>query len=175
MSVLVLINGLPGSGKSTLAREFARRHPGAVALDIDVLRSMIGGWRRDPEAAGRQARSMALAVAGDQLAAGHPVLVPQLLARAGFIDRLAALAAAAEVRFVETVIDAPLPLCRRRFSERAASPAGPAEAEAQVWLAPDDDAGWAELQQRLAQLAARRRGTIRLPVTAALEALEAAV
>lgn len=173
--VLVLINGLPGSGKSTLAREYADRHPSAVALDIDVLRTMIGGWRADREAAGLQARAMALAVAADQLAAGRTVLVPQLLARPGFIDQLAALADSRGARWVETVIDAPPALCRKRYGERTARAVAQADADGPVWLATDDDAGWAEIALRLTELLAQRPGTLRLPAAGPLDRLERAL
>ena len=42
MPHLVLINGAPASGKSTLARMYADEHPLTLALDIDVLRAMLG-------------------------------------------------------------------------------------------------------------------------------------
>ena len=49
---LVLLNGPPGSGKSTLARRYADNHPPALALDVDWIRAMIGGWRTSPGEAG---------------------------------------------------------------------------------------------------------------------------
>ena len=45
---MVLINGAPGSGKSTLARRYVEEHPLALALDIDVVRGMLGGWLDHP-------------------------------------------------------------------------------------------------------------------------------
>lgn len=45
---LVLINGAPGSGKSTLARWYVEDHPLVLALDIDVVRAMLGGWLDSP-------------------------------------------------------------------------------------------------------------------------------
>jgi chloramphenicol 3-O-phosphotransferase len=41
---LVLLNGAPSTGKSTLARLYAERHPLTLALDLDLLRAMLGGW-----------------------------------------------------------------------------------------------------------------------------------
>jgi predicted kinase len=48
MARLVLINGAPGSGKSTLARMYVDQHPLVLALDIDVVRAMLGRWLDDP-------------------------------------------------------------------------------------------------------------------------------
>ena len=50
MTRLILLNGPPGVGKSTLASRYAAQHPGALRCDIDVLRTMIGGWEDDYQA-----------------------------------------------------------------------------------------------------------------------------
>ena len=42
---LVLLNGPPGIGKSTLSRRYVEAHPGTLDLDVDRLRSFVGGWR----------------------------------------------------------------------------------------------------------------------------------
>ncbi|HWC24091.1 MAG TPA: AAA family ATPase [Flexivirga sp.] len=56
---LILLNGLPGVGKSTLAREYVAARPGTLNLDIDVLRSMLGGpWEETAELG----RSLALRI-----------------------------------------------------------------------------------------------------------------
>ena len=57
VSRLVLLNGAPGSGKSTLARLYAERHPLTLALDLDLLRSMLGSWLDEPTEAGLITRS----------------------------------------------------------------------------------------------------------------------
>lgn len=44
MARLVLINGAPGSGKSTLTQMYAETHSLTLALDIDVVRAMLGCW-----------------------------------------------------------------------------------------------------------------------------------
>ena len=49
---LILVNGPPGSGKSTLARHYADALPPALALDVDRVRAMVGGWRSSPGDAG---------------------------------------------------------------------------------------------------------------------------
>jgi predicted kinase len=44
MARLIHLNGRPGVGKSTVARLYAAEHPGTL-LDVDLVVSMIGGWR----------------------------------------------------------------------------------------------------------------------------------
>jgi predicted kinase len=122
MAVLVLLNGVPASGKSTIAHAWAERHADAlpVALDIDVVRAMIGGWQHEPNAAGHAARAMAVAAARAHLASGRDVVVPQYLRRPELIEELAALAAEVGADFVECVVHAEPDLADRRFHEREA-------------------------------------------------------
>jgi hypothetical protein len=42
---LIHLNGPPGIGKSALAELYVDDHPGVLNLDIDLLRTLIGGWR----------------------------------------------------------------------------------------------------------------------------------
>jgi len=72
----VLINGAPASGKSKLAQMYIDEHPLTLAIDIDVVRSMLGRWLDHPIEAGLTARRMALEMARVQLSAGRDVLVP---------------------------------------------------------------------------------------------------
>ena len=60
MPTLIHLNGASGAGKSTLARRYAEEHPGVLALDIDRVVAMIGGWQVDFVAALRPARDLAL-------------------------------------------------------------------------------------------------------------------
>jgi adenylate kinase family enzyme len=53
VSRLIHLNGPPGIGKSTLARRYVADHPGVLNCDIDVLRSLIGGWESGFAEAGR--------------------------------------------------------------------------------------------------------------------------
>lgn len=81
---LILLNGLPGVGKSTLAREFVASRPGTLNLDIDVLRTMLGGpWEETAELG----RSLALQIIATHLDSGHDVVVPQLVANPGQLRR----------------------------------------------------------------------------------------
>jgi len=59
VSRLIHLNGPPGIGKSTLARRYAAEHPGVLNCDIDVLRTLIGGWDTDFGRAGALIRPAA--------------------------------------------------------------------------------------------------------------------
>ena len=47
MAGLIHLNGPSRVGKSTLARRYADEHQGTLALDLDVLAGLIGGWREN--------------------------------------------------------------------------------------------------------------------------------
>lgn len=118
--VLILLNGAPASGKSTLARAWAERHGAELplAIDVDVVRSMLGGWQAEPVAAGLAARALSLAAIRTQLAAGRDVVVPQYLRRPEFIDQLREAAGASA--FLECVLVVDAPEAARRFEGRHA-------------------------------------------------------
>jgi predicted kinase len=119
---LILLNGPPGCGKSTLATRFADDHPLTLNLDIDRVRDLVGSWRDHPHAAGRLARTAAVAAARAHLAAGHDVVVPQYLGRLDFVTQLAELAESAGADFVELMLWDSKENALRRFAARAASP-----------------------------------------------------
>lgn len=104
MTRLIVLNGPPAAGKSTMARMYVADHPLALALDVDLVRAQLGAWRTDPQAAGLAARRLAVVMAREHLRAGHDVVVPQLVARPGFLDQLAALAAETGARYDELVL-----------------------------------------------------------------------
>jgi predicted kinase len=79
VSRLIHLNGPPGIGKSTLARRYVADHPGVLNCDIDVLRTLIGGWESDFGGAGTLIRPAALALIETYLANGHDVVLPQML------------------------------------------------------------------------------------------------
>lgn len=124
-----MINGPPGCGKSTLARRYADEHSLALNLDIDRLRSSIGRWRDDPLTSGLLARAIALAAARVHLAAGHDVVIPQCMSRAGFLEQLEDLARDADASFCEIILLDSKENALRRFAERG-SQADPQAREA---------------------------------------------
>jgi predicted kinase len=78
---LIHLNGPPGIGKSTLARRYVDLHPGVMNCDVDVLRTLIGGWQQDFGGAGALIRPAALALISAYLGNGHDVVLPQMLVR----------------------------------------------------------------------------------------------
>ncbi|WP_328612299.1 AAA family ATPase [Amycolatopsis sp. NBC_00345] len=128
----MVLNGPPAVGKSTLAGRYADEHRPALALDIDKVRALIGGWREDPSGAGLAARELAVAAARAHLEAGHDVVVPQLLGRVEFLDRLEVLAQETGAAFHEIVLWDTKDEILRRFAERPPRPEHADTAPAEV-------------------------------------------
>ncbi len=126
---MVLLNGPPVCGKSTLARMYVADHPFALNLDVDRVRGMLGRWREDPQTAGLLARAIALAAARTHLSAGHDVVIPQLLAKAMFLDEVEQLANEIGTDFHEVVLMGSKRQALRRFVERSRAAATPAHVE----------------------------------------------
>ncbi|CAN5143885.1 hypothetical protein BH09ACT12_BH09ACT12_08150 [soil metagenome] len=125
MPRLIHLNGSPGIGKSTLARRYAADHPGVLNCDIDVLRTMIGGWDADFEAAGGLIRSPALAFIEAYLRGGHDVVLPQMLARVTELERFEAAARQAGAEFVTVLLVDDEASAVARFHARGAGDADP--------------------------------------------------
>ena len=104
MSRLIHLNGPPGIGKSTLARRYADAHPGVLNCDVDVLRTLIGGWQADFAGAGALIRPAALAMIEAYLRSGHDVVFPQLLGDLDELVRFEQCATDAGAQFVERVL-----------------------------------------------------------------------
>lgn len=118
MSRLIHLNGPPGIGKSTLARRYVADHPGVLNCDIDVLRTLIGGWESDFGVAGALIRPAALAMIEAYLVSGHDVVLPQLLIDPGELARFDAAAVGAGAQFVERFIMDEAPAAVARFHRR---------------------------------------------------------
>jgi predicted ABC-type ATPase len=168
---LILINGVPASGKSTLARAWCERHAPELplAIDIDTIRSMLGGWRDAVVDAGLAARDIAVAGIEVHLRSGRDVVVAQYLRRSEFIDRLESAAAACGAIFVETALEIDAADAQSRFRERAAA-GGTHDRHGEL------DAGMVAVVQDFEVFLSARPRVIRLAAgDLALDSLEAAV
>ena len=140
---LLHLNGPPGIRKSTLARRWAAEHPGTLCCDVDVLRTMIGGWEDDFAAAGGRIRSAALAFIGAYLADGQDVVLPQMLARVSELERFEAAATGVGAEFVTVMLHDQEDSAVARFHARGAVDADPWHDEVRriVLAEGGDDAG----------------------------------
>lgn len=115
---LLHLNGPPGVGKSTMAARYAADHPGTLCLEIDALRTFVGGWQEDFAGAGALVRTAALAMITAYLAGGHDVVLPQLVADPVELARFERAATDGGGELVELMLWAELSESLRRFRER---------------------------------------------------------
>ena len=115
----IIINGLPGSGKSTVAGRLVASRPGWFLLDVDVLRTSIGGWSLDFEEAGRIIRPIAHAIVTAVVASGGVVVVPQLFYEVDDFLGFARKAHDAGGEVLHVVLEVPPAECWRRLDARA--------------------------------------------------------
>lgn len=121
MPTLIHLNGPPGVGKSTVAKRYVGEHPGTLLADIDVLRTLIGGWRDDFEGAGQLVRPIAHAMIGTHLSGGHDVVMPQFLSDADEVEEFERTAASVGARFIEIALMADVEVVVQRFGGRRTS------------------------------------------------------
>ncbi len=121
MSRLIHLNGPPGIGKSTLARRYVEAHPGVLNCDVDVLRTLIGGWENDFARAGALIRPAAQAMIEAYLANGNDVVFPQMLVDPSELARFEQCATKVGAQFVERVLMDTPALSVARFHRRGES------------------------------------------------------
>jgi predicted kinase len=114
----IVINGLPGSGKSTIARRLVAGRPGWFLLDVDVLRTFVGGWSLDFVEAGRVIRPIAHAIVREVVASGGVVVVPQLFYEVDDFLGFARQAQDAGGEVLHVVLELPPAECWRRLQTR---------------------------------------------------------
>lgn len=157
MARLVLLNGAPGSGKSTLARRFVEDHPLALALDIDILRGMLGQWLDHSTEAGIAAREMALAAAKVRLLHGFDVVIPQFLGRLEFVEQLEELASETGSEFVEIALLSDPADAAQRFTSRSKASTTTEHRDAAVLVERQGGIeAFGEMYERLLELIASR-------------------
>jgi predicted kinase len=122
---LIVLNGPPGIGKSTLARRYVEEHPLTLALEQDVVRGLIGGWRTREIDSGMLARELCLAMARAHLLGGHDVIVPQFVALPSYLDQLRSVATETGVHHVEILLLDDVVAAERRFHARIHDPLWP--------------------------------------------------
>ena len=152
---LILINGLPGSGKSALGRRYLDDHSLALALDVDVIRSMLGRSLEEPTMSGVAARDLARAMAQTHLQAGHDVLVCQFVGRLDFVEALEQLAETVDAGFVEVALVTGIDEATARFMRRSEDRSRPEHRDAAILL---DRAGGPDA---LAEMSSRLEGVVR--------------
>lgn len=102
MARLILLNGPPGM--STLARRWVDGHRGSLNLDVDLVRTLVGGWREDFITVGEIVRPVAMSMASTHLAGGRDVIAPQFLDDPSEITAFADLAGSSGAAFYEVVL-----------------------------------------------------------------------
>lgn len=118
MARLIHLNGPPGIGKSTIARLLVELRPGTLNLDIDQLRTFIGGWATDFGHAGELIRMAAIAMMAAYLEQGRDVVMPQMILSAVELDNFEAAGRTAGAELVEVFLMADAEGSVDRFRDR---------------------------------------------------------
>lgn len=163
MPRLIHLNGPSRVGKSTLARRYTDEHPGTLALELDVLAGLIGGWRENFSTALGIAREHGRALATRHLREGYDVVLPQLVTSHDRAPGFEEVAREADATYVEValLVDDDEHLQRLH----AKQPINDVEARIQTWLAAPDSDLVDRIRRHLAEYLAGRPQTIRLDTT----------
>ncbi len=161
MSRLVHLNGPPGIGKSTIARRYVDEHPGTLNCDIDILRTLVGGWQENFGGAGELIRPAALAMITAYLRSGHDVVLPQMIFRLAELERFEAAASDAEAEYVACLLMDDLEPAVARFHRRGTSDGDPWHQQVRDIVASSGgDEMLASCHRRLEDLLVHRPGTV---------------
>ncbi|MGH3413495.1 MAG: AAA family ATPase [Marmoricola sp.] len=161
MARLIHLNGPPGIGKSTVARRYVEQRPGVLNCDVDVLRSLVGGWRSDFIGTGRLVRPAALALIEAYLHESGDVVLPQMLLPLQELELFEAAAYRAGAAFVTIMLLDDRDRVVRRFRRRGY--ADPDPWHDQVRAIVDDEGGDSRLLEcydALMRLRERRSDTM---------------
>lgn len=165
MARLIHLNGPSCVGKSTLARRYANDHPGTLALDLDVLAGLIGGWKENFSAALEIARGHGREMAARHLRGGYDVILPQLVTVHDHEPdpALEKVACAADATYIEValVVDDREHLQRLRDKR----PASEVEAQTKAALEDPDSDLVDRIRGHLNEYLAMRPHTIRIDTT----------
>ena len=113
---LIHLNGPPGIGKSTIARRYAADHPGVLNLDVDRLRSFIGGVGFLE--AGEIVRPLGAALMTTHLEGGRDVVYPQLASDPAEVAGVERATRDGGGEYVGIVLTAEPDVVVRRFQDR---------------------------------------------------------
>ena len=140
--------------------------------DVDVLRTMIGGWESDFAGAGALIRPAALAMIEAYLANGHDVMFPQMLIDPTELARFEECATRVGARFIERVLMDTQVASVARFHRRGSSePEDPWHDQVRTIVAAQGgDAALAQNHAALERLLAERPSAV--PVMSSEGAIE---
>ncbi len=141
-----------------MARRYGADHPGVLNCDIDVLRTLVGGWQDDFAGAGAAIRPAALAMIHAYLAEGRDVVMPQMLVDPAELARFEKAATDAGADFVERFLMDSADSTIARFHRRGAGgdPDPWHDQVRQIVAGEGGDQRLVQCHRALEELAARR-------------------
>jgi AAA domain len=163
MPRLIHLNGPSRVGKSTLARRYVDDHPGTLALDLDVLAGMIGGWRESFSSALKTARAHGRALATCHLRDGYDVVLPQLVTSHDQAPGFEVAAREAGATYIEVALLVDAEEHHQRLHGK--QPGNEVEARIQTWLEDPDSDLVDRIRRHLDEYLVKRPDTIRIDTT----------